>query len=167
MKRLLLLWIALAGLMAAQQSKTIIIVRHAEKMSEAADAELSPAGLKRAQCLAETLKDAGVGAIYTSEVKRTQQTAEPLAKARSLQPNAIPARDEAKLVESVLKDTGQRVLIVGHSNLIPDIVKRLGAGEVPPMGATEYDRMILVMTTDGRAQPAVTLRYCDALPAAK
>ena len=167
MKRLLVLCIALGGWMAAQQSKTIIIVRHAEKVSEAADAGLSPTGLKRAECLAETLKDANVGAIYTSEVKRTQQTAEPLSKAQSLKPKVIPARDEAKLVESVLKDTGKRVLIVSHSNLIPDIVKRLAAGEVPAMGANEYDRMILVTMTDGHAQSAVTLRYCNASPSAK
>jgi len=51
---------------AAAQS-TIFIVRHAEKTG-GDDPELSEAGRARAESLATVLKDAGITAIYNSEV---------------------------------------------------------------------------------------------------
>src|SRR6476619_8290466 len=72
----------LCQLAAAQQNvRTVFLVRHAEKASAAADAPLSPEGEKRAECLASTLKDAGIKQTYVTDVMRTQQTAAPLAKA--------------------------------------------------------------------------------------
>lgn len=58
----------LCQMAAAQQNvRTIFLVRHAEKASAAADAQLSPEGEKRAECLAATLKDAGIKQIYVTE----------------------------------------------------------------------------------------------------
>ncbi|MGA9800159.1 MAG: hypothetical protein WBQ68_14200, partial [Terriglobales bacterium] len=45
---------------SAQGAGTVFLVRHAEKLSTARDATLSPRGHKRAQCLAHMLGDAGV-----------------------------------------------------------------------------------------------------------
>src|SRR5882762_9030090 len=59
----------LCQLGAAQQNvRTIFLVRHAEKASAAADAPLSSEGQKRAECLATTLKDAGIKQIYVTDV---------------------------------------------------------------------------------------------------
>ena len=74
---LLLLCVLLASSAAAQS--TIFLVRHAEKKT-GDDPDLTKAGHARAESLAKMLKDADITAIYTSEVKRTQQTAAPLAK---------------------------------------------------------------------------------------
>src|SRR5947209_18837029 len=79
-------------LMAQQNTRTIFLVRHAEKVSAAPDALLSPAGEKRAECLARTLKDSGIAQIYDSEVKRTQQTAATLGTAVAITPTDAEAR---------------------------------------------------------------------------
>ena len=55
--------------------------------SMANDPDLSDVGRTRAQALATALKDAGVTAIFVTEYKRTQQTAEPLAKLLGIQPD--------------------------------------------------------------------------------
>ena len=92
--RTLLAVFLFCNLAIAQQSvRTVYLVRHAEKTSTAADATLSPAGIKRADCLANTLKDAGIKQIYVTEAKRTQQTADPLAKQLKITPKIMPAAD--------------------------------------------------------------------------
>ena len=78
---------------------TIFIVRHAEKATSGGDnPDLSEAGRARAETLASMLKDAGVSAIYVTEFKRTQQTADPLAKMLHLNPTIAPAKDSAALI---------------------------------------------------------------------
>ena len=77
----------LAWFLELRLPTTIIFVRHAEvdeQMSRTVDQPLNAAGLARADVLADFLEfvdvDGGPNAIYVSEAKRTQQTAEPLAR---------------------------------------------------------------------------------------
>src|SRR5947209_10568991 len=93
-------------LMAQQNTRTIFLVRHAEKLSAAPDALLSPAGEKRAACLARTLKDSGITQIYVTEVKRTLQTATPLAKTLKITPVVSEARNIATLARNLLYGQG-------------------------------------------------------------
>src|SRR6266404_1406755 len=74
---------------SAQNSGTVFLVRHAEKLSTARDAILSPQGHKRADCLAHTLGDAGSQAIFATGLVRTQQTAKPLARKLGLKANTV------------------------------------------------------------------------------
>jgi broad specificity phosphatase PhoE len=139
---------------------TIILVRHAERNAGMTpDVLLTPRGEERARQLANILKDANIRAVYITEVRRTQQTAEPTAQQFHLQPIAIPSKDVDTLVSQLqaLPDD-QTVLVVGHANTVPLVVERLG-GSVPAISDTEYDRMIVVVTK-GKAKPAIlTLRY--------
>jgi phosphohistidine phosphatase SixA len=151
----------LCQLAAAQQNvRTIFLVRHAEKASAAADALLSPEGEKRADCLAATLKDAGIKQIYVTDVKRTQQTAAPLAKLLKLTPTILPAKDSNALIKNLLYTGGGNILVVGHSDTVPFVVARLKAGTVQPFGDNEYDRMFEVTIAEAAAMPVVTLHYC-------
>jgi broad specificity phosphatase PhoE len=59
--------------------RTIVVVRHADKIDNTDDAVLSPTGEAQAKRLAHALKDLGISAIYTTQFKRTVQTATPLA----------------------------------------------------------------------------------------
>lgn len=163
-RRALLTAVALAFLPSALPAATIILVRHAERSSGmTADALLSPAGEERAKLLAHVLKDAGIQRIYVTEVRRTQQTAEPIAARLHLTPVVIPQSDSDALV-SQLRALGENVtaLVVGHANTVPLIVERLGAGPAPPMGDAEYDRLTVVFTPAGAKARAVTLRYGSA-----
>jgi phosphohistidine phosphatase SixA len=124
----------------------VILVRHAEKAAEPKeDPPLSPAGLERAQALAETLEHAGVTAIVVSHRLRTRQTAEPLARARGLTPVVVgpappsggPTHAEAVAAE-VRRHPGEVVLVVGHSDTIPAIIAALGGPRLPDIPDAEY-----------------------------
>ena len=78
----LLLWLLFAASDAVLAQRAVLVVRHAEKISDT-DERLSDDGLSRAARLAALLKDADVSAIYSTDTPRTRGTAQPLADARS------------------------------------------------------------------------------------
>src|SRR5262245_34068932 len=69
----------------------VILVRHAEKACTNSDDDppLSQAGKKRAEALAAALASAGVKRVITTDFRRTNETAGPLAQALALQPVVI------------------------------------------------------------------------------
>jgi phosphohistidine phosphatase SixA len=144
--------LALAVPAAAQQ--TIFVVRHAERADGGAgtspmmgaDPDLSEKGKARAQALATVLKDAGITAIYTTQYKRTMQTAEPLAKALGIPSIVVDARDTAALLDKI--KAGGNALIVGHSNTVGQILQQLGVSERITIGDDEYDDLFVVVRTE-------------------
>lgn len=142
---------------AVSAQTAVIVVRHAEKVDESKDPLLSAKGKARAQALARHLKSAGVKAIYVTEYKRTGLTAAPLAAALGLKPIIVPAADPAALIEKIRKDNpADVVLVVGHSNTLPDIVKRLGHPDPVEIGDDEYDSLFVAVPRAG--QPPAVLR---------
>ena len=138
---LLLFSLLLASTAAAQS--TIFLVRHAEKAG-GDDPDLTEAGRARAESLANILKDAGITSIYTSEVKRTQETAAPLAKILHFESAVIPAKDSFSLVAK-LHSSSANVLVVGHTNTIPEIINALGIAERVTIGDNDYDNLFVVI----------------------
>jgi broad specificity phosphatase PhoE len=159
----LLLLVVLAAPAAAQQ--TVFLVRHAERADSgqatgstmATDSDLSEAGRTRAAKLAAVLADSGITAIYSTEYKRTQQTAAPLAKALGIAVTTIKAADMAALIAD-LKASKGHALVVGHSNTIPAVAKALGVGAPFTIADTEYDNLFLVHLPQGPGAPAVLTR---------
>jgi 2,3-bisphosphoglycerate-dependent phosphoglycerate mutase len=121
----------------------VVIVRHAEKADNGEDAELSDAGRRRAETLSHILKDANIVAIFTSERKRTQETAAPLAKLVKVNPTIVPAKDYAALV-SKLRDVKGNALVVGHGNTIPDLIKALGIDTSVRISENDYSDIFVV-----------------------
>jgi phosphohistidine phosphatase SixA len=149
----------------AQNVRTIFFVRHADKVSDETDAPVSEAGHIRAECLANTLADAQVQQIFTSDLQRTQQTAAPLAEKLHLKPVAIPLSRPDELIEAIRSGKAANVLVVWHDATLPKIMRALGAPEITPIAHTEYDRFfILTLAADKtHSQPRFTaLRYCDS-----
>lgn len=165
-------WVGSVALMAVglvpsvAEAQMVIVVRHAERadagaidsgMTAAApDPELSAAGKARAQALAAMLKDAGVTAIYTTEFRRTKDTAAPLADALKITSEVVSSRDQAALIAKIKAHTKGAVLVVGHSNTVPAIIKALGGAAVT-VGESEYDSLFFVapggVTTRIRFKP--------------
>lgn len=145
---------------------TIIVVRHADRMSGmSANALLSPAGEARARQLADVLRDANIQRIYVTEVRRVQQTAEPLAERLHVKPIVIPKKDLDALVGQLRKLGDQEVaLVVGHADTVPEIVQELSGATVPAIGDDEYDRMIVVFTGEAAKARVLTLRYGKPSP---
>jgi broad specificity phosphatase PhoE len=133
------LLLALAA-MPAFALDEIYLVRHAEKADFwPADRDLdlfqplSPAGLVRAEALAERLKAAGIAAVYTSRTTRTLETGAPLAHATHIPigvDDASTKPDEMSAFLTQLREkhaADRAVLIVGHSNTVPELLVHLGA----------------------------------------
>ena len=96
---------------------TVFVLRHAERVDSSPDSELSEAGLQRAQKLVHVAGEAGISAIFATEYRRTQQTAQPLADELGLTVNTdFGMSDVEALVNHVLSEySGETVLLVGHS----------------------------------------------------
>jgi broad specificity phosphatase PhoE len=149
---------------AAFAQQSVFLVRHAERADAkqgtapamASDPDLSETGRARADALAAMLKDAKIAAIVSTEYKRTQQTAAPLAKALGLTVTTIKGSNSASVVKTV-RSTAGNVLIVGHSNTIPDIVKALGAPPPDAIGDDEYDNLYVL--TAGTPPTVVRLHF--------
>ena len=142
----------------AHAQKMVILVRHAERadggtpppgMTGPADPLLSAAGETRAQKLAAMLAESGVTAIYTTEFRRTQNTAKPLAAKLGVTAQTVPADDVTGLVGKIkgAKPT-DIVFIVGHSNTVPDVIKQLGGPGVK-IGDNEYDNLFILVPATG------------------
>jgi len=149
--------------------KTVYLVRHAEKAATpAADPPLLETGTKRAEELARTLGKAGIKAIYTSQYQRTKLTAEPLARQLGIASTAIPVKMSTtnpreispqylkEMVERVSSSAGGSVLIVGHNNTVPAIIKALGGDIiVPTIDETVFDDLFVVTVyAKGKAKVA-------------
>ena len=152
--------------------KTVFLVRHAEKEDEPRqDPPLKREGLARSQELTRLLAGAGIKAIYTSQFTRTKQTAEPLAaklgltatpitlKSNPANPRLIAEESTREVVNKVLEGAGENVLVVGHSNSVPDVIKMLGGDVVPTIDERKFDNLFIV-TVYAKGKAKVTqLRY--------
>ena len=133
---------------ATAQPPVIFLVRHAERAAISghvpSDTGLSPAGRKRAEALARVLKDAQITAVYTTEYKRTRETAAPVAQSLGIQPEVIPGDDLRGLIAK-LKASSGNVLVVGHSNTLPQIISALGVSSRVTVAESDYDNLFLVV----------------------
>ena len=158
----LLLTLLLAASDAALGQRAVVVVRHAEKISDD-DQRLSPAGFARADRLAALLKDAGVSAVYATDTERARDTAGPLAKALGLPIRTYDVGGEKPDAAAFVASLRERhatgvVLLVGHSDTVPVILKALGCTEAISIGRDEYDDLFIVTPTGGRAT-LVRLKY--------
>ena len=164
MKRLSLLF--LTGILVATNAcspikpdsgfaTTFVIVRHAEKgENDARDPSLSEAGKQRAQSLARLLANAPLTAAYATAYQRTQQTAQPVAKSHGIGVMTYDAQLPANAFASILRAShnGTTVLVVGHSNTVPEIVAALSGTVVPAIADDEFDRIYRIdIKADGEA----------------
>jgi phosphohistidine phosphatase SixA len=146
---------------------TVVIVRHAEKRTDdPRDPSLSAAGQQRARDLSTVLKDAGVTDVYVTQYKRTRQTAEPFAQASGISviERPIDATNSATYAqdlahEILTRSAGKSVLVVGHSNTVPDIVKALSGNAVPPITDAEYDHIYVVTVAATGSPRVMQLRF--------
>ena len=148
-KRLIIIAaILLFTLSTAAASPIIFVVRHAEKAATGGDdPDLSTAGQERAEALARMLKDAEITAIFTTEFKRTRETAAPTAKATKISPTVVPANDIPAMAEK-LRPLKGNALVVAHGNTIPDLVKALGI-EIPMnISENDYSELFVIIMVE-------------------
>jgi phosphohistidine phosphatase SixA len=156
--RILLSILLFACRYSALAQKAVLVVRHGEKISDT-DERLTEAGRARAERLAKMLKDAGVTAIYSTDTERTRGTVEPLAMALGLKV-AIYDKGDAALVGRVrAADPDGIVLVAGHSNSIPDLLKAFGCAADFKIASDEYDNLFVVVPRGNGPATLMRLRY--------
>ncbi|RTZ03730.1 phosphoglycerate mutase [Flavobacterium bomense] len=107
-----------------QSTTTYYFIRHAEKVDNSQNPDLSEKGLKRAEKWNTIFSEISFDEIYSTDYKRTLQTASPTATTKKMKvklydPKNIP-------IEVFKKETiGKKILIVGHSNTIPKFVNQM------------------------------------------
>ncbi len=155
----------------AGQPALVLLVRHAEKAAgPGADPALTPAGTERAKALAAALEEAGVTAIVTTQWRRTQDTAAPLAQALGIKPEVVeagaggPADHVAAVVAAVRKHPGGVVLVVGHANTVPALVAALGGPKLHDLGDNAYSTLFVLVPGPAKAR-LVTAHYGAPDPA--
>ena len=157
MKALALSLLLFVSVSVASAQPVVVIVRHAEKAANGGnDPDLSSTGRARADALARILKDSAITAIFTSEFKRTQETAAPTGTAVHVTPTVVAAKDTAGLVAKLHQLNGN-ALVVGHGNTIPDLIKALGINS--PINIPDADYSELLIVTLGDRPQLLRLHY--------
>jgi broad specificity phosphatase PhoE len=111
------------------------VMRHLQKAA-GPDPALSEEGRRNAEKVADLLAADPPSAIYVSTTRRARETAAPLAARLGLTLKTYDPSDTPALIAAVMAESGT-VLVVGHSNTVPDIVERLGGAR--PADLTEAD----------------------------
>ena len=158
--------IGLAWFFELQATTTVIFVRHAEKATVPADDPgLSAAGKQRAAELARQLVDAdvvaGVDAIYATPFRRTEETAQPVATALGLPITSYEAANTETIIDEIVRThKGKIILVVGHSNTVPEMIGNMGASKkVPGIDENEYDNLYVVSIPWFGKTKTIRLRY--------
>lgn len=147
-----------SGIAVAQSTnKTIVLVRHAEKASAPPtepDPELSAEGRERAvRFMKAVARKYKPHEIFSTNFKRTRDTAEPIAKRRGKQIQTYDASKPADLIAKIMTSKTDHYLIVGHSNTIPALANALAKKEVfRNLLETEYGIYWVIRVKNGVLQ---------------
>jgi len=147
-----------AGANAQRAPIVVIVVRHAEKDTlPPDDPPLTAAGAARALALDRALAAAGVQAVITTQLRRTRETARPIAERLGLVVQTVK-RDEditahaRAVAAAVLKEVGKTVLVVGHGETVGPIIAALGGPQIRNLCANEYSHIFVLVLEAGRAR---------------
>ena len=106
---------------------TYYLIRHAEKVRlnpDDKDPELNEAGKERALVWKEYFNELEIDKIFSTDYKRTVQTALPFSSSSGLTINTY-SPSNIDYQDFLAKTKRDNVLIVGHSNTIPTFVNEL------------------------------------------
>lgn len=149
---------------AQKREITIILLRHAEKeiseTEDTSDPNLSAEGRARAERLVKAIGAYKPLQIYTSEYKRTRQTAAPLAAVRKLAVKNYDTRMLKQLAEEIASlKKSRKVVIVGHNNTTPALANLLlKTNQFRALNENEYDKIWVIRLKNGKANVMI-LRY--------
>ena len=140
----------------------IFIVRHAEKET-GNDPVLTAAGNTRAGDLMRALQNENIQKIYVSRTRRSQNTADSLRlqlKIDTVHYTADTVCDN--LINSIIEhsDFGKTILIIAHSNTIPQIIRKLGVVDYPygNIPDNNHDQLFIVTYKKEKAK-LTTMKY--------
>lgn len=111
---------------ASNEITTFILVRHAEKVDDSRDPDLSEDGYERADLLAQMMGNISFDAVYSTPLIRTTETAREIAENNGVEIIHYDHRNpDAVAADWIEKHRGDYVLISGHSNSTPTFANAL------------------------------------------
>jgi 2,3-bisphosphoglycerate-dependent phosphoglycerate mutase len=146
---------------------TFIIMRHAEKESTGTDPNLTSDGILRADELKRILNNISIKTIYSTPFNRTRQTVQPLATSKSLSiTEYATSTPYAQLVSDIrAANKGKVVVIVGHSNTVPDILKEISNNSFNiTISDSQYDNLFIVSLPEKLSPTITQLKYGKETP---
>jgi broad specificity phosphatase PhoE len=143
--KLIALFIMLICTMVQCRTTKVYIVRHAEKSTNPPqDPDLTSEGRARAEDLAKELSNNRVSEIYSTDTRRTRQTAEPFSIQTGIPIQLYKNDTLLKFLYHVL-DAEKNTLIVGHSNTSLQMLKELGLNpSIKTIPDNDYDNLFIV-----------------------
>ena len=142
------------------QEKVILLVRHAEKVDESQDPDLSAQGKERAQRLVKAVGKYKPGGFYSTDYKRTRDTLAPLALKREKKIEIYDPRKPQELIDTIMKSKTKRFVVSGHSNTIPGLANLIAKKDVfKNLNDSEYSVIWLVRLKDGKVTKLELLDY--------
>ncbi|MBA6151162.1 SixA phosphatase family protein [Gelidibacter maritimus] len=131
---------------------TYYFIRHAEKDRSdptEKDAHLTEEGHQRAQNWSIIFQNVPFDAIYSTNFNRTKETAQPTADNNRLEINTYPVTNSYD--DTFIKATkGKTILVVGHSNTIPDFVNNvIGHEKYNDIEDTNNGNLFIITIIDG------------------
>lgn len=146
---------------------TFIVIRHAEKESTGADPNLDNEGILRAEELRRILDNVAVAAVYSTSFNRTRQTVQPLATAKGITVTEYATtKPYAQLADEIISaNRGKVVVLAGHSNTVPEILKTLSNNSFNVIiSEHQYDNLFIVNVPDSLKATIIPLKYGKATP---
>jgi len=129
---------------------TIYIIRHAEydpnpglPPDQQLLLHLNDAGKSRAEQLSKVLCQAGINAVFHTQAIRTKETAQGVITHNNISP--IVYYDIPGLINQIqTSHIGENILVVGHTDTVPQIVQALVPGSHPPSIVNEFHNMFII-----------------------
>ncbi|CCQ12790.1 hypothetical protein PALB_37300 [Pseudoalteromonas luteoviolacea B = ATCC 29581] len=140
-------YISLLFLSTSTFAADVILFRHAEKQ-QGDDPALTEQGQIRALRLAKLGQTYKPSALYSTDYKRTQQTIAPLAQLTELPVTSYDPNNLASFAQT-LKSLSGMIVVAGHSNTTPVLIKALSGKDWPIDESTYDDVFILKQTKSG------------------
>ncbi len=128
MKKIFILFFIIFSVdISSQECSEFFLVRHAEKdrsKAENNNPKLNQKGIERSLKWAEVFKNIELDKIYSTNYYRTIETVTPISKKLNLD-ITLYSPSKINYKNFISKNIGKKVLVVGHSNTIPDFVNNL------------------------------------------
>jgi hypothetical protein len=130
---------------------TIVLLRHADR--NPLQENLTDEGRARVAALPKALADVPIDAIYTLQIKRNLDTAEPLARERNLPVKVV---EESTIAQRLVRENpGKTVVWIGNTDNLAVIYEDLRGDGPPPI---QYGDLFIIKLPDHEGPSAVMRR---------
>lgn len=149
--------------LADDQQTVFFLLRHAEKITtgESRNPDLTKEGYERAERLKKILKKVKLDMICSTDYKRTLETVRASAVDQDVPYTTYTPQAQQIFIKNTLKEkAGSNVLLVGHSNTIPNAVD-IATNTKNNIVLTEkdYDNLYVVSVKQDGSAKLLSLKF--------